>query len=90
MKMWKTRWNKVTEVEVDRVSESFVWVNGRRYAIRTSYDTYHKTFEDAKAFLITEAEAAVARKNHALNRAKETLAAVMFLEPPEQAGDSIE
>ena len=49
MKMFKSRWEEITEVEVERVNDSSVWINGRRKDRFGSYECYHETWEAAHA-----------------------------------------
>lgn len=49
--------NKLIEsVEVDRETESSVFIGKNRNAKRSSYHNYFDTWEDAKAFLLKNAE----------------------------------
>ena len=79
--MWKTRWDQIEEVEVERASDSFVWINGRRNAIRSSYENYHGTFDAAMAWLVTKAETELAIAHRALDLARSKLETVKALKP---------
>ena len=42
----------IEQVEAERVSDNFINIDGRRTAIRSSYDNYFLTREEAKQFYI--------------------------------------
>lgn len=53
------RWDvtaKIREVEVERETESSVWINGQRRNKTGGYDIFHDTWESAHAHLLGEAE----------------------------------
>jgi hypothetical protein len=53
--------NKLIEsVEIDRETESSVFIGKNRNAKRSSYHNYFDTWDDAKAFLLKNAEDAAA------------------------------
>lgn len=54
MKMYRASFYGITveTVDVERVSESSVWIKGRRHARITDYDGYHATFEAARDWLV--------------------------------------
>jgi len=43
---------KVEPVEVERSTETSVWVNGRRNAIESNSNVYCRTFEEAKKIVV--------------------------------------
>lgn len=53
MKMYRASFYGITvqAVDVDRISESSVWIKGRRHARITDYDGYHETFEAARDWI---------------------------------------
>jgi hypothetical protein len=61
---------EIKPVEVEKESASCVWVGGRRTNKVSSYDNYFGTWEEAHAYLITEAEKHVNSARLALERAK--------------------
>jgi hypothetical protein len=73
---------EITEVEVDRVSESSVWIDGRRVAIETSYTRYFDTWEQAHLFLMDFAEARLATARNDLKRAQDRLGNVKGMKRP--------
>jgi hypothetical protein len=65
---YKTKgWGKgqIEMVEVDRETDSSVFIDGYRRAKRSSYDNFFDTWEDAHAYLLKKAEnsASYARRN---------------------------
>lgn len=61
---------KIEEIEIEKETDSSVWVRGRRLGKNTSWDTYHDTWEAAHAHLMAEAEKHVQSARLALERAK--------------------
>jgi ribosome recycling factor len=56
MKYFKTGWGSITEVEVEKVTDSYVYINGRRNKIKTSYEGYYKSYEEAVTNIIADAQ----------------------------------
>ena len=81
MKMYKNNWQGIIEVEVERKSESSVWINGNRRAIRSSYENYFDTAEECKAFMLREAEAVLKSAEDRLEYERKRVAEIMALEP---------
>ena len=81
MKMYKSNWRGVLEVEVERKSESSVWINGRRNALRSSYENYFATPEECKAFMLREAESVLKSAEGRVEHARKRVAEIMALEP---------
>jgi hypothetical protein len=81
MKMYKNNWQGIIEVEVERKSESSVWIKGRRNALRSSYENYFDTPEECKAFMLREAEAVLKSEEGRLEYARKRVAEIMALEP---------
>ena len=63
----------IRAVEVERETEASVWVNGRRCAKRADYHNYFDTWEEAKAFLVEEAERALTGAHRRLDAARSEL-----------------
>jgi hypothetical protein len=74
---------KITPVEVERETESSVWINGNRRAKITEWDTFHDTWDEAHAHLLKHAEqqAQSARRN--LEAANGSLGNVKGMKRPE-------
>lgn len=65
--------SKIDKVEVERETESSVWIGGRRRSKNTDYECYHDTWNDAKCHLIGLAQADVDKYRFRLERAKSIL-----------------
>ena len=50
-------YNPVVEVEVERETESSVWIDGRKKAKRSTYLNYFDTYDEAKDRLLIRAKA---------------------------------
>jgi len=61
--------NLIEQVEVEKETEASVWIKGRRNAKRTEYYNYFDTWDEAKLYLLTVAEAKVAAIRLNLERA---------------------
>lgn len=70
---FKTSWNRIERIEIERESASCVWVNGRKRAKHTSWESYFNSFEEAKASLVQEAEEEVESAKADLQRARSKL-----------------
>lgn len=46
----------IKKIEVERESDSYVWINGRRTAKKTNYDAILDTIDDAKKYLLSKVE----------------------------------
>ena len=51
-------WGKdlIKRKDIDRATESSVWIDGRRRARRSGYENYFDTWDEAHAFLLDAAE----------------------------------
>jgi hypothetical protein len=86
--MWvTTRWGdkQIKQVEVDRKTETSVWVEGRRRNIKSDWDNYHETWYDAYSFLLNRATDKRDRARENLERAEEQLAVVLEMQPQTDA-----
>jgi len=57
MKMWHASSlirPQIEEIEVDRVTDSYVWYDGRRHGRMTEFDCYFETREEAVNYLIKQ------------------------------------
>lgn len=57
----------IRQVEVERETDSSVWVNGRKNSKTCDYDSYHDTEAQAKEHLILKAGAKVQKARERLN-----------------------
>ncbi len=77
MKMWKTNplyyRVLVEEVEVERISDSSVWINGMRHPRNASRECYFSSSEQAFAYLTGVAEGDVSLATARRDRAQEVL-----------------
>lgn len=60
----------IVPVEVDRESDSSVWIGGRRCAKLSGYESYFDTFEEARSRLLEQAEERVAGHRRDLEKAE--------------------
>lgn len=79
---WNYRGPPITPVEVQRNSDSSVWIDGRRAAITSECSRYFPTWEEAKAHLVDRETKSVEYKRSALAKAESDLAAALKLEKP--------
>lgn len=45
----------IEPVEVDRITDKFIWVSGSQVSKSSEFAQYHETWEDAHAFLMVKA-----------------------------------
>ena len=67
------RWSldaKIKEVEIERETESSVWIDGRVNRKITEYCVYHDTWEKAHSHLLFHAKRKLNNANDAYQRAK--------------------
>jgi hypothetical protein len=75
--------NLIEPVEVEKETASSVWINGRRNNKRSGYDSYFDTWEEAKAYLLEQAERKVAGRRRSLEAANGELGNIRGLKKPE-------
>lgn len=94
---WMTRWScEIIRVEILRETDQFVWrltdtyyKDGRHHSKpqrekkRSSYYTYHDTWEEAHAYLVEQAENQVTAARRNLQDALSRLDTVKDMKPPE-------
>lgn len=61
----------IVSVEIERVTESSVFINGRRRAKFSDYESYFETFEYAKKWLMERAERKIQSASYQLSLANE-------------------
>jgi hypothetical protein len=88
---------RIEPVQVEKETTAAIWFKDwtfaggpgsgelRRHLKRTSYENYFDTWDEAKAFLFAEAEAAVFNARRQLERANAHLGNVKGLRQPEAA-----
>ena len=72
----------IREIEVERETESSVWIKGRRLAKFSNYEKYFSTWEDAHTFLLFEANKRKDLAERNLNDANRTIEKVLAMEKP--------
>lgn len=82
---YKTRWDKIEPVEVERETANCVWVKGRRAAKASSWDSYYDSWAEAHARLVVEQEEAVASLRRQLEAANGKLGQIKGMKPPKDA-----
>ena len=84
MKKYKTSgtWRaRIEVVKIERETEQSVWIKGRRNAKRTEYDCYFDTWDEAKAYLLKQAEAQLASARSRLEHARENYDHIKDIKP---------
>ena len=76
---------KITPVEVERETESSVWVKGRRSKKRTDFENYYDTWEQARDAFIHHAERAISSEKALLARYEDSLLAIQSMTKPDGA-----
>ena len=62
--------NLIEEIDVERETDSSVWINGRRSAKNSSWHKYWDSWEEAHAFLLEKAEKSLQSARRSLERAQ--------------------
>ena len=63
----------IKEIECERQTDFFVWINGRRYSKRSEWINYFDSWEEAYAALLKVAERQIADARLELERANRVL-----------------
>lgn len=66
-------WAKIEAVEVERETECFVWIKGRRNSKKTEYYNYFDSFNEAKSALLKNAVRALETAKKRVGFAEEEL-----------------
>jgi hypothetical protein len=74
----------IDAIEVERETEHCVWINGRKSNKVGSWENYHDTWEQAHAFLLAEAQAALDIARNRLQQAQDTYGNVKGMNPPKE------
>lgn len=64
---------KIEKVEIERETESSVWINGSRLSKHSRYSAFFNTWEEAHAFILDKAERRVAAYARNLESATKSL-----------------
>ncbi len=73
--------HSIKVVEVERETETSVWINGRRNSKRTQYDNFFDTWGEAFHYLLERAETKLCVAQGRLNWAQDDLRKVKRLTP---------
>lgn len=73
---------KIEEVEIEKETESSVWVKGRRNIKFSRLEVYHDTWEKAHAYLLRIAEEQTAQARRRLEEANGALGNVKGMKKP--------
>jgi hypothetical protein len=71
MKKYRVKYSEISEVEVERETESSVWINGSKSLKRSSYESYFDTYEDAFNHIAVILKAGIEKAESRLKYAKE-------------------
>ena len=75
---WRTY---IEKIEIERETDASVWVDGRRFGKKTSYDSFFDTWKDAHEFLLRNAERTVVSLERRLEYANERISEIKALVP---------
>ena len=78
---WKVE-AKITEIEVERESDTSIWVNGKRRQKVTDYEIVHDTWDAAHSYLLATGETKVAHARRTLEEHKSYLGNVKGMKRP--------
>lgn len=82
MKVYRTKWDeRIEDVEAERMTDKSVWINGTRNAVRTGYNNYFASWDEAKSFLVEKAETGLAHAKRKVDMARSRLETVKALKP---------
>lgn len=73
---------EIDPVEIERETEEFVYINGRRNAKNSDYGNYFSSWVEAHSYLMARHSAAVSRHKASVRSAEENLRKVEALKPP--------
>jgi hypothetical protein len=59
MKKYRARWNEITEVDVERETDAFVIIGGRRNAKRSDCENFYDTHAEAVSHILDTQRAKV-------------------------------
>lgn len=72
---------EIHALEVERETDSSVWINGRRAAKRSEYHNYFDKWEGAHALLLAKAYSELDQSQKRLDRAQSNLEEIKKLKP---------
>ena len=80
MASWGWR-DEIRAIDVERETESSIWYEGRRHPKAAQSTTYHDTWGEAHAHLMSKAADEIEQASKALNRAKSRAGVIRGLKP---------
>lgn len=81
MKVYREIWGKIEEIEADKIEEKSVWIKGRRRNRISDWESFFKTWDEAKAFMVDRLENELAAAKQELDKARSNLEAAKALKP---------
>lgn len=85
---WYRAWptfNEIVPVDVDKATDSSVWIGGRRLARATDHQSYFPTWDEAHAHLLQRAQEDLDRARRSLERAQGRHGNVKGMRQPDKA-----
>lgn len=82
MRWYRTEFNKIYAVEIERFNDVSVWIEGRRQARVSGWRNYYPTWDDAHKALLVEATNDVDRCRRHLERAKDIFGNIKGMKKP--------
>lgn len=79
---YRTRWNKIEPVTVQKFTSGSVWIDGRRNARVIEWQGHFQTWEEAHAHLLSQANLDVLQARNALQRAQDVLGNIRGMKRP--------
>jgi predicted nucleic acid-binding Zn-ribbon protein len=67
---YRTQWDKIEALEIEKETAKTVTIKGRRENKKSDWQNWHNTFEDAKQFLIDNAQKEIDGLRYRLEKAK--------------------
>jgi hypothetical protein len=86
--MWRLSWGEIKPVPCIKVTAGFVWpveLNGRRESREDSWSSYHETWADAHAAMLSKAELELDAARSRLERAQDDHGRIKGMKPPADA-----
>lgn len=77
--------DEIKPVAVDKETDSSVWIDGRRRAKLSSYESFFDTWDDAHNYLIALAETDMVVAKGKLRGAQSRLGNIKGMKPPQEA-----
>lgn len=85
MKKYVTKGMRIEVTEIERETESSVWINGRRSAKHGAYENFFNTWDDAHSHLMKRAQSNVDQQRRILERLNGVLGNIKGMKRPDGA-----